>query len=143
MNGFLLDTNVISEFARPDNQPNPLVKAWLETTESNAIYASVLTFGEIRKGIERLQPSNRRSQLEAWLKRDLREWFANRLLIINAEIAERWGALDAAARQKGIGLPIIDGLLCATALEHGLTLVSRNVSDFAHSGVTVLDPWHT
>jgi len=83
MSGFLLDTNVISEFARPDNKPDQRVKQWLEAADSNSLYASVLTFGEIRRGIEKLAPGKRRTHLETWLEKDLHEWFENRLLIID------------------------------------------------------------
>jgi predicted nucleic acid-binding protein len=97
MSGFLLDTNVISEFARPDNQPEPRVKRWLEAADPDALFASVLTFGEIRRGIERLQPGKRRTHLESWLEKDLHEWFEKRLLPVTEAIANRWGLPTAAA----------------------------------------------
>jgi predicted nucleic acid-binding protein len=141
MSGFLLDTNVISEFARPDNMPDPRVKQWLETADPNSLYASVLTFGEIRSGIEKLAPGKRRAQLETWLEKDLHEWFENRLLIIDEGIANRWGLLTASAKRTGTPLAIIDGLLSATALEHKLTVVTRNSADFINASVAVLNPW--
>ena len=141
MSGFLLDTNVISEFVRPDNKPDSRVKQWLEAADPNSLYASVLTFGEIRKGIERLQPGKRRSLLEAWFAKDLHEWFGNRLLDVNEAIATRWGILAVVAQRKGTPLAIIDGLLSATALEHGLTVVTRDDADFIATGVPVLNPW--
>jgi hypothetical protein len=101
MSGFLLDTNVISEFARPDNKPDQRVKQWLEAAEPDSLYASVLTLGEIRRGIEKLPPSKRRTLLETWLEKDLHEWFENRLLIIDEAIANRWGLLAAAAQRVG------------------------------------------
>ncbi len=110
MSGFLLDTNVISEFARPDNQPDRRVKEWLEAADPNSLYASVLTFGEIRRGIEKLAPSKPRKLLAVWLEKDLRQWFENRLLIIDQAIANRWRVLAAAAHRKGTPLAIIDGL---------------------------------
>jgi len=141
MSGFLLDTNVISEFARPDNRPDPRVKQWLEAADPDSLYASVLTFGEIRKGIEKLAPSKRRSHLEAWLERDLHEWFENRLLVIDEPIANRWGMLAAAAQRAGMPLAVVDGLLSATALEHKLTVVTRNSTDFTKAGVSIVNPW--
>ncbi len=141
MSGFLLDTNVISEFARPDNKPDQRVKQWLEAADSNSLYASVLTFGEIRRGIEKLAPGKRRTHLETWLEKDLHEWFENRLLIIDKAIANRWGLLAAAAQRNGTPLAIIDGLLSATALEHKLTVVTRNGPDFTSAGVPILNPW--
>lgn len=141
MRGFLLDTNVISEFARRDNKPDRQVKAWLEATAPESLYVSVLTFGEIRRGIERLQPGSRRTLLENWLVKDLREWFENRLLVVDEAVANRWGSLAAAAHAKGTPLSVVDGLLSATALEHNLTVVTRNSADFIATGVALLNPW--
>lgn len=143
MSGFLLDTNVLSEFVRPDNTPDWRVKRWLEAADPSSLYVSVLTFGEIRRGIEKLPPSKRRSHLEAWLAKDLHEWFENRLLDIDEAIANRWGILAAAAQRKGTPIAIIDGLLSATALEHQLTVVTRNSPDFVSAGVPALNPWQT
>ena len=105
------------------------------------MWASVFSFGEIRKGIERLAPGRRRTELEEWLERDLEQWFEERLLPVTKAIAERWGVLSARALDKGKPLPSIDGIIAATALEHGLTLVTRNVKDFAGVGVRLLNPW--
>ncbi len=143
MSGFLLDTNVISEFARPDNKPDQRVKQWLETADPESLYVSVLTFGEIRRGVEKLAPGKRRTHLESWLASDLEKWFENRLLDIDKAIANRWGLLAAAAQRKGTPLAVIDGLLSATALEHDLTVVTRNSTDFISVGVPVLNPWQT
>jgi toxin FitB len=143
MNGFLLDTNVISEFARADNQPDERVRRWLEQAEPESLYVSVLTFGEIRRGIERLPQGKRRSALEIWLEQELHEWFANRVLSIDDAIANRWGILAAKAQQKGRTLAIIDGLLSATALQHRLTVVTRNSADFLRTGASVLNPWQS
>src|ERR1700681_706703 len=128
MSGFLLDTNVLSEFNRR-GEPDPLVKQWLETADTGSLHASVLTLGEIRFGVELLPPSKRRIQLEQWLDRDLPEWFGERILPIDQSIADRWGLVRAQAQIKGRPLSVIDALLAATALEHDLTVVSRNVSD--------------
>src|SRR5258708_25942 len=143
MSGFLLDTNVISEFARPDNKPDQRVKQWLETADPDSLYPSVLTFAEVRRGIEKLGPGKRRTHLETWLEKDLHEWFENRLLVIDEAIANRWGLLAAAAQRSGRPLAIIDGLLSATALEHKLTVVTRNSMDFINAGVPILNPWQT
>src|SRR6267378_3131478 len=141
MSGFLLDTNVISEFARPDNQPDQRVKHWLEAADPDSLFASVLTFGEIRRGIEKPQHGKRRTHLEAWLEKDLHEWFENRLLAVDEAIANRWGLLSASALRIGKPLAVIDGLLAATALEHTLTVVTRNNTDFTNAGVPILNPW--
>lgn len=141
MNGFLLDTNVISEFARTDGNPDFRVRQWLEAIDPKSLYASVLTFGEIRRGIEKLPAGKRRLHLERWLERDLHEWFANRLLPISEEISNRWGVLAATAERNGMPLAIIDGLLSATALQHDLTMVTRNTSDFRSADMRILNPW--
>lgn len=140
MSGFLLDTNVLSEFSRR-GEPDRLVKQWLEAADTDSLYASVLTFGEIRLGVELLPPSRRRIQLEQWLERDLHEWFEGRILPVDERIANRWGSLRAEAQLKGRPLSVIDALLAATALDHDLTMVSRNVGDFSVVGLSVVDPW--
>jgi predicted nucleic acid-binding protein len=140
MTGFLLDTNVLSEFNRRGD-PNPRVKKWLEAADTGSLYASVLTLAEIRFGVELLPPSKRRTQLEEWLDRDLPAWFGDRVLPVDRPIADRWGVLRAQAQMKGRPLSVIDGLLAATALEHGLSIVSRNVGDFAAVGLAVVNPW--
>ncbi len=140
MVGFLLDTNVLSEFKRRGD-PDPRVAAWLSTTDPDLLWASVLSFGEIRKGIERLAVGKRRSELEHWLNHDLDEWFEERVLAITRSIAERWGVLNAQALDRGRPLPSVDGLIAATALEHHLMVVTRNVADFAELGVELSNPW--
>ncbi len=140
MTGFLLDTNVLSEFKRR-MAPDPHVSAWLRATDPDLLWASVFSFGEIRKGIERLTPGKRRADLEEWLESDLELWFEERLLPVTKAIADRWGILSAQALDRGKPLPNIDGVIAATALEHDLTLVTRNVKDFAGLGVALLNPW--
>lgn len=104
----------------------------------DALYLSVLTLGEIRKGVERFSDSSRREKLRLWLEHDLREWFGPRILSIGPEVADRWGRLLADA---GRPVPSIDSLLAATALHHELRFVSRNVKDFDYPGVEVINPW--
>lgn len=140
MRGFLLDTNVLSEFKRR-GEPDPHVRNWLKATDPDLLWASVLSFGEIRKGIERQAAGKRRTELEEWLEHDLEQWFEERLLQVTKAIAERWGVLSAGALDKGTPLPNIDGLIAATAIEHDLTLATRNVKDFAGFGVSVFNPW--
>ena len=106
------------------------------------MYLSVLTFGEIRRGIAALPQSRRRATLEAWLDKDLRGRFEGRILSVDQEVADRWGLLTAAARTAGIVLPVIDGLLAATALEHNLTLVTRDTGEIPSMGVAVFNPWN-
>lgn len=139
MRGFLLDTNCISEVVR--TRPEPRVLQWMEAVDERLLYLSVLTLGEIRKGVAGLPQSKRRTQLETWLELDLRARFAGRILAIDAAVADRWGLLAAEARRKGRTLSAIDGLLAATALHHNLTIASRNVNDFAGAQAQILNPW--
>lgn len=139
MSGFLLDTNIISELVKPKPEAN--VTEWVENTDESLLYLSVLTWGEIRRGIAALPQSRRRATLEAWLDKDLRARFEGRILVIDQEVADRWGVLTAAARNSGIVLPVIDGLLAATALEHNLTLVTRDTGEIPSMDVAVFNPW--
>lgn len=139
MNGFLLDTNVISELIK--SEPDSNVLRWINETDETVLFLSVLTLGEIRNGIERLNPGKRRGRLESWLRVDLRLRFQGRILTVDETIAERWGALSATAAKKGRPVPVIDGLLAATALHHDLMLVTRNHTDVSGTGVPTFDPW--
>jgi toxin FitB len=139
MSGFLLDTNCISEVVRI--KPDPRVLQWMAAADESLLYLSVLTLGEIRKGVAGLSQSKRRTQLEIWLELELRSRFSGRVLGIDAAIADRWGLLAAEAKHKGRPLSAIDGLLAATALHHNLTIVSRNLGDFAGTQVPILNPW--
>lgn len=136
MSGFLIDTNVVSELIKAT--PAPEVAAWVDTTDEQLFYLSVLTLGEIRRGIVLLPQSKRRTRLEAWLSGDLLMRFAGRILDIDQEIADRWGHLSGAG---GATIPVIDGLLAATAIHHNLTLVTRNTKDMARTGVALFNPW--
>ena len=133
---YLLDTNVVCETFR--RRPEPRVTQWLEAVSSDELYLSVLTLGEVRKGIEHLAATPRKSKLLAWLEHELPRWFGERMLPIDANVADRWGYLMAAA---GAAVPAIDGLIAATALTHNLKVVTRNVADFRLPGVEVINPW--
>ena len=139
MSGFLLDTNVISELVKAN--PEPKVTRWIENTDETLLYLSVLTLGEIRKGISFLPQSRRRVALEAWLDYDLSLRFSDRILPIDKQVADRWGRIADSAAAKKSPLPVIDGLFAATAQHHSLTLVTRNTRDIAATGVPAFDPW--
>ena len=139
MSGFLLDTNCVSELFRV--KPEPRVMQWMEATDEGTLYLSVLTLGEIRKGLAGLAPGKRRTHLETWLEVELQARFSGRILAIDAPVADRWGLLASQAKSKGTPLPIIDGLLAATARHYNLTVVTRNATDFANAQVQVLNPW--
>lgn len=133
---YLIDTNVLSELRR--KEPNAKVVAWFSARPSQTLYLSVLTLGEIRKGIEGVNDKARHQSLVDWLEVELPNYFLGRLLPIDQEVADRWGRLMATA---GRPLPAIDGLLAATAARHDLAIVTRNVKDFAGLGIPVIDPW--
>jgi toxin FitB len=139
MSGFLLDTNVISELVKA--KPEPRVTKWIETTEETLLYLSVLTLGEIRKGIASLPHSARRVRLEAWLDHELALRFSDRILPIDRQVADRWGRIAGSAAARNSALPVIDGLFAATAQHHNLILVTRNTRDIAATGVPAFDPW--
>ena len=134
--GYLIDTNVISELRR--REPEPRVVQWFERKPAGMLYMSVLSLGEIRRGVENLQASERQQALRAWLEEDLPAFFAGRLLPIDAAVAHRWGRLQAEMARP---LPAIDSLLAATALEHRLVLITRNLKDLAGLPVLVANPW--
>jgi len=142
MTGYLLDTNIVSEYSRV-SPPDARVRQWVDAQDEDALYLSVLTLGEIRKGITLLPAGKKRTQLEQWLQADMAARFANRLLPINTDIAEIWGTMAAEAQLNGIALAIVDGLIAATAKHHQVTLVTRNVRDFRMWGIAVVNPWES
>jgi toxin FitB len=141
MSGFLVDTNVPSELVR--SRPEPRIETWLSAQNLDTLFMSAVSFGELRKGITLLSPGKRKAELESWMEGDLSLLFSGRILSVTRSIAERWGILDAKRQLAGRPLNMADGLLAATALEHDLTLVTRNVKHFDQLGVTVFNPWIT
>lgn len=133
---YLLDTNIVSETIR--HNPNKPLISWLDKIPGEALFVSVLTFGEIRKGIEALPDRKRREKLRLWLEHDLPEWFEGRVLPVDLAVADRWGRLLADVRRP---VPTIDSLLAATALHYELRLVTRNSGDFAYPGLEVINPF--
>jgi predicted nucleic acid-binding protein len=136
---YLLDTNVLSEVGRTTDE-SPAV-AWLGRQAPLDLAISVLTIGEIQKGVALLAAGKRRTQLDRWLSTDLPRQFLDRILPIDDAVARAWGRLAAAGRQHCRELPVIDGLLLATASVHELTFVTRNEAHCADRGVPVLNPW--
>jgi len=134
---YLLDTNVLSELVRP--QPDAAVLTWFGDVPDDCLYISVLTIGEIRKGVEGMQEGQHREKLRIWLEHTLQAWFEHRLLPVDQGVAEQWGRLTAST---GKPVPAIDSLLAATALHHDLRMVTRNERDFQFSGLEVINPWH-
>lgn len=135
----LLDTNVVSEWAKP--KPDPHVVAWLHGLDEDRVYLSVATFAEIRYGIERLVAGIRRQRLTAWLEYELPGRFEGRILPIDLKTADAWGEITALAQQLGRPIGAMDGFFAATAKIHDLTLATRNVSDFDGLQIRLFDPW--
>ncbi len=134
---FLIDTNVISEIRKA--QPDPGVVSWFDAVSESSVYVSVLLLGEIRSGIERLRRRDAVSAdvYDVWLT-TLCEHYRNRIVDIDQAVAERWGTLSITDP-----VPVVDGLMAATALVHGMTLVTRNIADFARTGVDLVNPFDT
>ncbi|MDQ8040068.1 MAG: type II toxin-antitoxin system VapC family toxin [Cellulomonas sp.] len=133
---YLLDTNIISELVR--SKPEKKVIEWFDHIPNDVLNISVLTLGEIRKGVEKLLDSHRKEKLRLWLEVELPAWFEGRILDINQFIADRWGRLQYTMKKP---LPAIDSLIAATALYHDLRLVTRNKTDFKFPSLQVVCPW--
>lgn len=136
---FLLDTNVISEFARP--QPSKAVLAWLDAVDQDAVFLSAVTVAELRYGVERLPAGQRRKKLRDWLLVDVARRFDGRVLGVDEAVAHTWGQVVAAAEALGRPIGVIDGFLGATALVHDLAIVTRNERDFRTVVPAVVNPW--
>ena len=135
---YLLDTCVISELVK--NSPDKNVMDWLMNTPAERLYLSVITIGEIRKGLLKLPDSKRKDLLANWLN-SLLEDYKNRILTIDLTVAENWGLIQGKAEKEGNSMPSIDGLIAAIAYTHNLAIVTRNVNDFKPSGIPIKNPW--
>jgi predicted nucleic acid-binding protein len=136
---FLLDTNVISELVA--SKPNPAVIGWLEGLEQESVFLSVITIGELKRGIEKLSDSKRKRTLSDWLMGDLLIRFGNQVLPIDVSVILRWGTFVANMEAIGKPIPAIDSLLAATAAQFGLTFITRNVHHFEDAGISIFNPW--
>lgn len=134
----LLDTSVVSELYRTN--PDQRVRNAIRRRQPSELFLSVITIGEVLKGIELLAPGRTRFRLEAWLA-GLQGEFADRILPVDLETGRTWGEITALARLRGRQIPVADGLIAASALRHGLRVMTRNTRDFASSGVPLIDPW--
>lgn len=136
---YLLDACVISELVA--RHPNPKVVDFVDSLDSDDVFLSVITIGEIAKGVEKLPKSKRKQELHSWLKENLLVRFDGRIIPLDSEVLMEWGILIARLESTGITLPAIDSLIAATTLTHKLTLVTRNVDDFSGTGIEIINPW--
>lgn len=136
---YLLDTCAVSELVK--KSPSESVVDWFRVQSEDQLLLSVITLGELQKGISKLPGSRRKTELRAWLDRDLQQRFRGRILPVDAAVALTWGRIQGAAEAEGRKMPVLDSLIAATALAHGLTVVTRNDTDVEASGVEIVDPW--
>jgi tRNA(fMet)-specific endonuclease VapC len=136
---YLLDTCVISELV--SKQPDKSVLRWIDEVDDQLVYLSVITIGEIKRGIEKLSESRRKDRFDKWLSEDLLIRFDDRILTIDIPVIFTWGGLVARLESLGRPIPAIDSLIAAIALHHELQLVTRNEKDFAGTGLTIVNPW--
>jgi len=136
---YLLDTCVISELIR--TQPTPTVVEWINQQPERDLYLSVLTFGEIEKGIEKSANPDQKRKLVLWVEHDLKHRFGNRIIPVDLAVATEWGRVQGACEKKGLPMPAIDGLIAASALIYHCIVVTRNTEDMRQSDVGLLNPW--
>ena len=139
MTGWLLDTNVLSELRRL--KPDPNVAAFVAAKPLDLLFVSIVTFAEIRFGIERVADAGHRAELNDWLTHKVRPMFEERALSVSEDVMFKWRLLVEDGRKAGHTYSQPDLIIAATALQHGLTVVSRDTSDFAKARVPVLNPW--
>ena len=136
---YLLDTNVVSEWTKP--RPEPAVVRFLASTEEDLLFLSVITLGELRRGVDRLPTGRRRAMLNEWLDNDLIHRFGGRILGIDRDVAAVWGRVMALAERRGRTAGVMDAWIAATAAVHDLTVVTRNTADFARLPGRIFNPW--
>jgi len=135
---YLIDTCVISELVKP--VPNTRITKWLQSAPSDVLFLSVLTIGEIRKGLVKLPDSKKKEKLSLWLDTLLKD-YNQRIIPIDLTVSENWGIIQGNAEKAGTPMSTIDGLIAATASTHNLILVTRNESDFAPGQISLINPW--
>jgi toxin FitB len=137
---YLLDTSLISELVK--SKPQRSVLDWVEACDEHSLFLSVLTLGELQKGVTKLAQSKRKEFLQSWISNDLIQRFRGRILSVDEEVAVVWGRIQGEAERRGRPMPAVDSLIAATAFAHQLTVVTRNSSDIEKSGVSVFNPWN-
>lgn len=136
---YLIDTNCLSELTRV--RPDENVVNWFTSHDESTMYLSVITVGELVKGITRLPDSAKKVNLNQWIKTDLESRFRHRILTIDERVATEWGRLQAQMESDGCPIPAVDALIAATCIVHNLILVTRNIKDFERSGLNLISPW--
>jgi toxin FitB len=139
---YILDTCVISELVK--TMPNLSVTEWIRSQDEESLFLSVITIGEIQKGISKLPDGRKKTQqLQNWLNNELHERFKDRILEITIGTARVWGQVMGACEKKGVTLPAIDSLIASQGIFHKMTVVTRNISDMEPSDVQLFNPWET
>ena len=136
---YLLDTCVVSELIK--KKTNKKVLKWIKTHDENTLYVSVLTFGEIAKGIEKVADQQRKKLLKLWVEDDLKVRFEGRILDVNLDVATKWGEIQGLSEKSGKPMPTIDGLLAITGLVNNCIVVTKNISDMVSSTAELVNPW--
>ncbi len=136
---YLLDTCIVSELIK--NEPNKKVVNWIDSIDEMKLYLSVITIGEIEKGLSKLPDSKRKSLLSEWLHEDLLIRFTNRIINLDIDTLFQWGKMSAALKIKGLKMPTIDSLIAATVKQNDLCFVTKNIKDFENCGIELLNPW--
>ena len=136
---YLLDTNVISELVK--KEPHTGVRRWIDKHDESAMFLSVITFGELQKGIRKLSDKNRAERLQTWVDQDLARRFEGRILSLDLETLLTWGNIQGNSEKNGIPLPAMDSLIAASAIAHHLTVVTRNTTDIERCQASVYNPW--
>lgn len=135
----LIDTCVVSELTK--KKPDQQAVRWISSIDESKLFISVLTIGELHKGIEKLPSGKKREQLLQWVNEDLQERFSGRIVAFDLQCAIAWGKMQAKAEAAGRALPVIDGMIAATALAHHFAVATRNISDMEASGAVLINPW--
>jgi len=135
----LIDTCVISELTK--KKPDHQAVRWISSVDESKLFISVLTIGELHKGIEKLPYGKKKEQLLQWVNESLQERFSGRIVSFDLHAATAWGKIQAKAEAAGRALPVIDGMIAATAMANGLAVATRNISDMEASGAFLINPW--